>query len=337
MEILGGVLVLMLLGLGIAHPRWGLVATLRRSVRASRRVRLEDALKHVHSGEVQGSQATAESLAGTLGIPGSRAVRLLVEMEAVGLVEPTATGLRLTAQGRAMALQVIRAHRLLERYLADELRTPLEALHAEADRGEHRLTPADADALEARLGYPARDPHGDPIPAADGSLRRDETTSLLEWPVGRPGEIVHLEDEPPEVFRRLMAAGIRPGMHVEVLERTPEEWILWDGERDLVLTPLLATNVFLAPLPHPVRPPVRLSDLAPGESARVLALDCGGFTRRRLLDLGLTPGSRVECHYTGPFGEPVAYRIRHALIALRPDQANDVRVERLEGGRRESA
>jgi len=330
MELVLGIIGLIVVALGLFMPRKGLLATLRRGGQAGRRVRLEDALKHLHATEVRGVTATAESLSGALGLRLSQGVRLVAEMEGAGLVESTATGLRLTARGRDLALRVVRAHRLLERYLADEIRMPLEALHATADREEHRLSAEEVDALEARLGYPTHDPHGDPIPAADGSLPEDESTPLLDWPVGQPGEIAHVEDEPAEVFSRILAAGIRPGMHVEVLERGRDQVILWDGVRDYALTPLIAANLYLAPLPYPVRPPLHLSALAPGESGRVLGLECEGFTRRRLLDLGLTPGSRVDCCYAGPFGEPVAYRVSGALIALRPDQADEVRIERLE-------
>jgi ferrous iron transport protein A len=101
------------------------------------------------------------------------------------------------------------------------------------------------------------------------------------------------------------------------------------------LTPAVAANVSVGPLPHPVRPPVKLSSLQPGEAGRVRALRCEGFNRRRLLDLGLTPGTVVECAYPGPMGEPTAYLIRGALIALRSEQGDEIEIEPLAVARAE--
>ncbi len=256
-----------------------------------------------------------------------RALELIAEMETGGLVQSTGPGLRLSPAGRTLALRVIRAHRLLERYLADELHMPLEAIHATADRREHQLTAEEVDELEARLGYPQRDPHGDPIPSATGKLEKIESTALTEWPVGRPAEIVHLEDEPPEVFARIVGAGLQRGMHVEVFESSDAGLVVWDGNTERMLTPVVASNVFVADLPHAVRPPVKLSSLDPGQAGRVVALRCEGFNRRRLLDLGITPGTLIECAYPGPLGEPKAYRVRGALIALRPEQGDEIEIE----------
>jgi ferrous iron transport protein A len=87
--------------------------------------------------------------------------------------------------------------------------------------------------------------------------------------------------------------------------------------------------VLVVESPHPVRPPFKLTSLKPGESGRVLALRSEGFERRRLLDLGLTPGTVVECEYPSPMGEPTAYRVRGALIALRREQGNQIEIEPL--------
>jgi DtxR family Mn-dependent transcriptional regulator len=305
-------------------PRRGILERLRQTKQLARRAVVEDALKHIHAREQRKTLATPESLAGKLGVSIKRALELIAEMEVGGLVQST---LRLSRSGRELALRVIRAHRLLERYLVDELRMPLEEIHDAADRREHMLSTEEVDELEARLGYPQQDPHGDPIPSSEGSLESLQATALTDWPVGAPAKIVHLEDEPAEALTKIVAAGLVLGMDIEVRRVDKQNLVIWDGEAERSLAPVLASNVFVKKLEHPVRPPVRLSSLQPGESGRVLALRCEGFNRRRLLDLGLTPGAVVECAFPGPMKEPMAYRVRGALIALRPEQTDQIEIE----------
>lgn len=318
-----------LLAAAVLWPRRGLLARWRRTRSLARRAFLEDALKHVHARELRGTLATAESLAGKLQVSVKEAVEQMGSMVERGLIKSTGPGLRLTDAGRKAALRVIRAHRILERYLADELGVPLDAVHAAADRQEHRLSPEEVDALEARLGYPQHDPHGDPIPSASGALQTLDATALIDWPIGRPAKIVHLEDEPQEMMARIVAAGFAPGMQIEVRQVGKDRLAIWDGEVERGLAPVLASNVFVTALPHSVQPPVKLSSLEPGQSGRILALRSEGFNRRRLLDLGLTPGTVVECSFPGPMAEPTAYRVRGALIALRREQANEIEIEPL--------
>jgi DtxR family Mn-dependent transcriptional regulator len=315
--------------LALFWPRRGLLDRLRRARRLGERVQIEDALKHIHARELRGTLATPESLAGKLSVSVRRALEMISVMEEGGLIQSTGPGLRLSETGRRTALQVIRAHRLLERYLADELRVPLEEVHATADRREHTLSVEEADELEAQLGYPQQDPHGDPIPTSSGALESLESTALTDWPVGRPARVVHLEDEPPEALAGIVAAGLALGMQIEVRRVGKERLVVWDGEAERELAPVFASNVFVSGLPHPVQPPQKLSSLEPGQAGRIIALRCEGLSRRRLLDLGLTPGTVVECSFPGPLGEPTAYRVRGALIALRKEQGDEIEIEAL--------
>jgi DtxR family Mn-dependent transcriptional regulator len=291
---------------------------------------VEDFLKHIHARELQRNLATTESLAGSFQLARSTVVDTISTMEEHGLLTFLGNGIRLTEEGNQLALHIVRAHRLLERYLFDELGMPLSAVHAEADRREHSLSAADLDELDARLGYPRLDPHGDPIPTGSGKLAELDAVSLVEWSDGRAARIVHLEDEPPELFDRILQAGLMPGMHIEILERDERRLVLFDGSKQYVIPTIAATNVFVRSLPHAVEPPTRLSDLARGEVGRIRALECSGFTRRRMLDLGLTPGTRVEREFNAPLGEPGAYRVREALIALRKEDAFGILIERVD-------
>jgi DtxR family Mn-dependent transcriptional regulator len=308
-------------------PGVELTARWHRSRARRRRVLVEDALKFVHGAELRGVLATPESLAGHLRRRVAATLDLIADMEASGLIHTTGTGLALTASGQALALHVIRAHRLLERYLVDELQMPLEAIHSAADRHEHGMTAEDTAALETRLGYPTHDPHGDPIPKSDGHVASAEAIALTEQPVGRPAVIVHLEDEPTELFRQIAAAGLEPGMRIEVIEALPGHVVIWNGDREHVLNPIAAGNVFVAPVPTPTAPAMRLTALAPGSVGRVVTLRSQGLARRRLLDLGVTPGAMIERVFTSPFGQPTAYRVRGALIALRTEQADQIEIE----------
>ncbi len=313
-------------------PDRGLIWRWRSARRREQRVLIEDALKHVHSRQHRGYRATPESLAGVLGLPLREVVDLIARMEEQGLLHSTGEGLQLTPQGHGWALQVIRAHRLWERYLADEVGLPLSDVHAAAERYEHRLTPPEIDSLEADLGYPRRDPHGDPIPTAGGELEPHVGKPLVDWPVGEPAQIVHIEDEPESVFTQIVAEGLLPGLVIEVLESGEQGLHLnMDGD-ECWLAPVVAGNIFVNTPPPVSALPAdaeRLSALQPGEKATVLALESQGLTRRRFLDLGLTPGVTIECALPGMFGEPKAYRVRGTLVALRREQADQIWVQKL--------
>jgi DtxR family Mn-dependent transcriptional regulator len=302
----------------------------KRSRELSERVRIEDALKHIHAQHQGGHRASPESLAGSLHLSMKYASSLIVRMERQGLLQSSGGGLRLSPAGLRLTLQVIRAHRLWERYLADEVGMDLLDIHRQADRREHVLTPVEADALEVQLGYPRSDPHGDPIPSADGELAAVEGIALCDWPANRVARIVHIEDEPPAVAGQIMALGLKPGMIIEVIEASKERIVITDGLEEYILAPLVAANIQvvkdrrdtakLAEMP--------LSRLRQGEAAAVARLsdECAGLTRRRLLDLGITPGTRVEAALTDAFKGLTAYRVRGSVVALRQRQAEHILV-----------
>jgi DtxR family Mn-dependent transcriptional regulator len=235
---------------------------------------------------------------------------------------------------------VLRAHRLWEVYLAEELGMPIDRVHEEAERHEHRLSPAQLDRLSAWMGHPNVDPHGDPIPESDGGVPEAPGTALSAWPLSTPARIVHLEDEPPLAYAQLSAEGLKLGQVVRVIERTPARIILSDGEHEYRLAPMLAANVHVVAAgeaPIALDGVMPLTALPSGASADIVALDPSfrGFARRRLLDLGFTPGARIRSELQTFTGDPRAYRLRGTTIALRREQADRVLVRALaaEGGR----
>ncbi len=313
-------------------PRLGLLALFQEQKKSKQRELIEDALKHLIDGEQGGDHITLESLAKALNIKHQEALRLIQSMESQGLVETRAEHIHLTAEGERWALHVVRAHRLWERYLADEARMPLENIHREAHRREHKITSDELDALEAALGYPTHDPHGDPIPTLQGAPPSVPSTPLTEWEIDSPANIVHLEDEPIIAYQQILASGLQLGQTIRILEKNSQRFVLSDGENEYRLAPSIASNVFVAPLPEEkrrLRDAIPLEMLPTGQQAHIVALDerVQGFTRRRLLDLGLTPGTKIYPELGNFFGDPRAYRVRGTLIALRKDQAAQVWVK----------
>lgn len=304
-----------------------------RQLRAARRrILTEDALKHLYACEVRGGVCNLESMSGALRRSPRAVLRLLGRMESQGLARSKGHGFELTEPGRGLAIQIVRAHRLWERYLADEAQLSLAEVHAVADRREHKRDDAALQALDAALGHPETDPHGDPIPSADGSIRREPRTVLTDWPVGVPCEVAHVEDEPAEAMSKLLKLGVVPGVTLEVMERSGEELqFTIDGELR-TMSPTLSGNVHVRELHRLVEErlrTIRLSQLPLGWTARVSALDetCRGFTRRRLLDLGLTAGTEIAVELANAGQSARAYRVRGTLIALRRNQSDQVHLE----------
>jgi len=319
-------------------PVRGLVPRWQRERRMTKRVRSEDALKHIYQRELEGRHPSMESIAGALHISLNETARLFALMEADQLVQVDQGNIQLTAKGREAALHIIRAHRLWERYLAEETGYGEEAWHEQADHWEHALTPDAADNLSAQLGFPTYDPHGDPIPTASGDIKEPGGQSLAKTPVESVARIVHLEDEPEVVYAQLVAEGLHLGQIVHVIESTPERVRFWTNGNDHVLAPIVASNISVVPLTRreeiiadEEKSSTRLSFLELGEAAEVISISSAsrGVERRRLLDLGIVPGTAVTAEVRSPGGDPTAYRIRGTLIALRKNQAKMIKIRKI--------
>ncbi len=319
-------------------PDRGLWQRWRRAQRHTERVLIEDALKHILFGERSGRLATLSSLAGDLQISTDRAAELATTMEQSGLVELADGAFSLTLQGREAALHIVRAHRLWERYLADRTGYVEQEWHEQAEQAEHELAPDTVEALAAELGNPAYDPHGDPIPTANGAVINPSGRSLGAFAAGDMGRIVHIEDEPEVIYAQLVAEGLYPGMEFQILEQSSQRVRFWAEGNEHILAPLLADNItavlaveVLAPAAER-KPAARLSSLKPGESAIVenILRACRGTERRRLMDLGILPGTRIQAAFASPTKDPTAYLVRDTLIALRSEQADLISIRRLD-------
>lgn len=120
-------------------------------------------------------------------------------------------GVRLTPAGRALALRVLRRHRLIEQFLSQTLNLSWDEVHEEAEHMEHAVSDALIDRIDAYLGHPATDPHGDPIPQPDGSIAAAADRPLSECRPGERFRLARVTDQSPEFLRQLSQAGLEIG------------------------------------------------------------------------------------------------------------------------------
>jgi DtxR family Mn-dependent transcriptional regulator len=298
------------------------------------RILTEDVLKHIYKCELNGRRPTIESIAGVLHITRGEVSLLVDKMTQRNLILLTAHEFSLTPDGQNYALQIIRAHRLWERYLADETSFNEQEWHTQADQREHHLTPDEVEALSARLGHPTHDPHGDPIPTASGDFVPHGGVPLTMLENGSVARIVHLEDEPPMVYAQLVAEGLYPEMEIQLTETSAYRLRFRADGLEHVLAPVVARNISVIPFSaaeaiaqtrHE-----KLSALKIGEKGRVISLSpaCRGAERRRFMDLGILPGTIISAEMISPSGDPTAYLIRRSLIGLRKEQADTINITR---------
>jgi len=184
---------------------------------------IDDYAKAIFALQSRGDEPVSTSaLAERLRITPGSVSAMLKKLGELGLVthEPY-RGVRLTADGRRVALEVIRHHRLLERFLTDSLGMPWDRVHAEAEVLEHVLSEELEELIATKLGNPASDPHGDPIPSADLELEERSTQSLESLARGDRGVFVRVSDSDPEMLRYLASCGISPGDRFEVRDHQP--------------------------------------------------------------------------------------------------------------------
>ena len=123
-------------------------------------------------------------------------------------------GVRLSPSGRKRALEIVRHHRLLERFLHDVLDYSWEEVHEEAERLEHFISEKLEDRIAAKLGNPETDPHGHPIPEKDGAIKKRQETPLSKWACGIPAVVSSVSDRDPVLLRELARLGLRPGVKI---------------------------------------------------------------------------------------------------------------------------
>ena len=236
---------------------------------------------------------------------------------------------RLTESGKKRALELLRAHRLVETYLAREEGLPTGVVHAIAEEVEHEFSEEKINALADAMKRPRFDPHGDPIPERAHDLIEPGGIVLAEVAPKTAVRIVHIEDEPVEDFLKLSELGLAVELPLRVLRQGGNETEIELAGESITLPARLATHIEVRIMeenefyPESLR---RLSDLKPRQKSRVefISPACLGPERRRLLDFGLVPGSEVMCEFSSPFGTPTAYSLRGSMVALRKSQARNI-------------
>jgi DtxR family Mn-dependent transcriptional regulator len=184
---------------------------------------VQDYAKAIYALEARSAGGVATTaVAERLGVTAGSVSAMFRKLADRGLVElEPYRGVRLTSAGRALALEVVRHHRLIERFLADELDVPWDRVHDEAEVLEHVLSEYLEERIAAKLGDPTHDPHGDPIPARDGTIDEGSGVALEDVAVGCSGVFVRVSDADPEMLRYLAGLGIAPGDELEVVDRQP--------------------------------------------------------------------------------------------------------------------
>jgi DtxR family Mn-dependent transcriptional regulator len=184
---------------------------------------VQDYAKAVYALESRGGAAVSTNdLAARLGVTPASVSGMVRKLTEVGIVEHQPyRGVRLTEEGRRVALEVLRHHRLLELFLAQELGMSWDRVHAEAEVLEHVLSEELEALIAARLRHPSVDPHGDPIPTPEFEIDERPTSSLDELAVGAAGRFVRVSDSDPEMLRYLAEHGITLDAWLEVVDRQP--------------------------------------------------------------------------------------------------------------------
>lgn len=183
---------------------------------------VEDYLKAIYQLSPEGRPASTSEIANLLALSAPSVTGMVKRLSEHGLLEHVPyRGVQLTEDGRRAALRMVRRHRLIEAYLGEFLGYSWDTVHEEAERLEHAVSDTMVERMAAALGHPAVDPHGDPIPSADGSIHEMASIALAEVPVGSTVEISRVHESQPERLRYIASLGLRPGVRVTVVARQP--------------------------------------------------------------------------------------------------------------------
>jgi len=210
---------------------------------------VEDYLKAIYKLQDEGWVSTTY-LSIKMSVSPASVTNMVKRLSQLGLVHYASyKGVRLSEPGEKIALEVVRHHRLLETYLREIMGYDWEKMHNEAEHLEHHISEEFEQRLDQMLGYPTHDPHGDPIPAKDGSIVLIESEPIANCPTGVELTIRRLSDASVETLRELESLGLLPGTQVIVLNQIDLNGGL-SLQRDahrFELPPHLAPHVYASP------------------------------------------------------------------------------------------
>jgi DtxR family Mn-dependent transcriptional regulator len=188
--------------------------TLTRSV--------EDYLKAIYQLSPEGRPASTSEIAHLLALSPPSVTGMVKRLSEHGLLEHVPyRGVQLTDEGRRAALRMVRRHRLIEAYLVEFLGYSWDTVHEEAERLEHAVSDTMVERMATALGHPEVDPHGDPIPSADGIVQELSCTPLTDIAVGETVELHRVHESQPERLRYIASLGLKPGVQIKVIDRQP--------------------------------------------------------------------------------------------------------------------
>jgi DtxR family transcriptional regulator, Mn-dependent transcriptional regulator len=182
----------------------------------------EDYVKVIYSHtEWQPEPITTSVLAARLGLAASSVTEMVKKLATQGLLTHVPYGaVELTRAGESLALVMVRRHRLIETWLVQHYGFSWDEVHDEAEVLEHSISDRLLERIDAQLGYPTRDPHGDPIPTADGSMIRPDAALLRDTPHDVAARVVRISDQDPQLLRHLDAEGISVDSDITVLGKS---------------------------------------------------------------------------------------------------------------------
>jgi len=261
-------------------------------------------------------------------------------------------GASLTPEGERQAYYILRRHRLWEVFLVEKLGFDYAQAHDAACQLEHTTPDPVADRLDAFLGYPSVNPEGEPIPGADGALPALSLLLLTALSAGQRGHLVRC-DVSDAALTFLSEQGIRPGATLEVLATAEDSLLVQVREAHVSLARTLAEKIQVE-LENtrgenvgdiPQRPTSKKEELKmkPGSEARtvqvplhelsvgqrgvVVRVGGKGPARRRMMDMGLVPGTEVKVVRLAPLGDPVEFEVKGYSLSLRKSEARSITVE----------
>jgi DtxR family Mn-dependent transcriptional regulator len=214
----------------------------------------QDYLKAIYKLQSVGGRVSTSALAERMGVTAPSATSMIIRLAEEGFLRHDRyRGVELTEKGARAALEVIRHHRLWELFLAEALQVPLDQVHEEAERLEHLLSDTLEERMDSALGFPTRDPHGDPIPTREGSLDEGSFIRLSDLPVGAEAVVARVPDSDASLLRYLGGLGLLPGRSLRLAERAPfggTHFVETQGVRR-ALGEGLAQHILVDPLDFP--------------------------------------------------------------------------------------